>query len=158
MKLSRAHKIIIVLFVAVSLASMATAFGARRSAKVIVLKGNAEVRVPKAKEWTPAKVGTILNEGAIFKTREKSSAVIELDGRELAAKIVVEEKTQLLFLRLSPPDKEGVQETLLDVGLGKITVTTMKTQSEKSRFEIKTPTSMVDVKEGTISVLVEATD
>ena len=163
MKLSKTKKIIRSLFcisilgcaATVIMSATAVAMGPKHTAKVIALKGAAEIRVPKAKDWVPAKAGSILNEGDILKTDKDSSAVIELDGKDITARIVAEEHVQLLFLKLASKDKKGVQKTLLDLGAGKITVTTARAKGERSTFEIKTPTSIIDVKEGTITVKVE---
>ncbi len=155
MKISKSSKIILALLLVFAVATAATALGFKRTAKIIALKGAAEIRAPKAKDWVPAKAGSILNEGDILKMNKDSSSVIELDGKDLVAKIVAEEHAQLLFLKLASKDKKGVQKTLLDLGAGKITVTTTKARDERSTFEIKTPTSMVNVKEGTVTVKVE---
>ena len=58
-----------------------------------------------------------------------------------------------LFLK---DDQAGTQNTLFDLSLGEILIKAKKLHSEKSKFEVKTPTSIVGVRGTTFSVTVEA--
>jgi len=50
------------------------------------------------------------------------------------------------------------QTTLLDLSMGEILVKAQKVHSEKSKFEVKTPTSVVGIRGTTFSVAVETTE
>ncbi|MFC1480155.1 FecR domain-containing protein [Candidatus Omnitrophota bacterium] len=157
MQILKNQKIIFSLLFALILSLLMTdAEAAGRTGKIVVLKGTAKIRVPYATDWVPAKAGKLLTEGDIFKTAEKSSAIINLGEGEFKATVVVGENSQLLLLKLSTDEETGTQKTLLDLAMGRITITILKPEDVKPIFEVKTPTSMVEVGEGSLSVSVEA--
>jgi len=139
-----------------SLASSAFTDEVKRTAKVMALEGRVEARMMGNRRWTPAEAEMILNEGDILRTRRNSWALLNLDGEGETATVTVQENSQLLISKLARDEKEGTQETLLDLGLGKVLIEAEKLHSEKSKFEVKTPTSVVGVRGTTFAVEVEA--
>jgi hypothetical protein len=128
---------------------------AKRIASVAELKGTVEVKADKGK-WMPATVGMVLNQGDTVRTKAESLAILNLDGNAQTAKVEVRENSQLQLAELLENKAEAKQTTLLDLSIGKILIRAKKLHSQTSRFEVKTPTSIVGVRGTTFSVLVEA--
>lgn len=137
--------------------SFAVAQQANRIATVLEVKGRVEVRSPKA-AWMPAKQGMVLNPKDIIRTGKKSLAVLNLDGAGQTATVELKERSQLQLTELLENKQEMAQTTLLDLALGEILIKAKKLHSKKSRFEVKTPTSVVGVRGTTFSVAVEAVE
>ena len=147
--------VICVLGLILGLFSSALAQEANRVATILELKGKVEVKTPKG-AWMPAKLGMILNPKDIIRTSKKSLAVLNLDGLGQTAIVELKEKSQLQLTELLENKQEKSQNTFLDLALGEILIKAKKLHSEKSRFEVKTPTSIVGVRGTTFSVAVEA--
>ncbi len=129
----------------------------KRTASVAETKGVVEVKIGKGK-WTPAKVGMELNQGDIIRTKKDSWALVNLDGMAETATVELKQNGQLKMAELLENKDEQAQTTLLDLALGEILIEAKKLHSEKSKFEVKTPTSIVGVRGTTFSVSVEATN
>jgi len=129
-----------------------------RTAEIIHLDGTAQVKAAGEASWREAKVGVLLSKGDILKTGPDSWAIINLDGNAETATVEVEANSELAIAELTKDDAEGSQETLLDLSLGKILIKAQKLHSEKSKFEVKTPTSVVGVRGTTFAVEVESLD
>jgi hypothetical protein len=129
----------------------------KRTATVSDFKGNVEVKT-SATEWAPAKIGLILNEGDAISTKTDSWALLSLDGAQATATVEVKSNSQLKLAELIENKAENVQNTLLDLSIGEILIKAKKVRSDKSKFEVKTPTSIVGVKGTTFSVTVEAVE
>ena len=129
---------------------------AKRNAKVVDIQGEVLVRLQKAKIWQPAETGMVLNEGDIIKTKDNSTAVIHvMDGEQQAAMVDIKKNSQLMIAELRTDKKNLVEHTLLDLAIGKILVTARKLHEKKSKFEIKTPTSIVGIRGTTFTVEVD---
>lgn len=128
-----------------------------RSATIIDLKGTVEVKTPK-QAWKAAKIEMVVNQGDIIRTKANSSAVLNLDGLGETAIMEVKANSQLKLAELMENKKERSQATFLDLALGEILIKARKLHSEKSKFEVKTPTSIVGVRGTTFSVTVEAVE
>ncbi len=128
----------------------------KRNAKVVDIKGEVLVRLQKNKAWQAAETGMLLNEGDIIKTKDNSAAVIHvMDGEEQAAVVDINKNSQLMISELKTDKKNAVEHTLLDLAIGKILVTARKLHEKKSKFEIKTPTSIVGIRGTTFTVEVD---
>lgn len=125
-----------------------------RSASIIEVRGTVEVK--SGAEWRKAAAGMILNQGDIVRTNRKSFALLNVDGMGETATVEVKENSQLQMTELLENKNEKFQTTLLDLALGEVLIKARKLHSEKSRFEVKTPTSIVGVRGTTFSVAVEA--
>lgn len=128
-----------------------------RMAVVKETKGTVEVKTPKAK-WIPAQVGMQLNQGDILRTQKGSTALINLDGKGQTATVEIKENSQLRLVELLVDKEQDTQATLLDLALGAVLIKAQKLHAEKSRFEVKTPTSIIGVRGTTFSVTVEAVE
>jgi hypothetical protein len=100
----------------------------------------------------------VLSQGDIIRTKAGSLAVVELDGKGRTATVELKENGQLSLAKLLGDKEKGTRTTLLDLAVGEILIKAQKLHSEKSRFEVKTPTSIVAVRGTTFSVAVEAVE
>lgn len=141
-----------------SLVSLIFAESIERTAKIITLTGSAQVKINKESAWQPLEKGTKLTQGAIIQTQKNSWLTLNLDGDGETATVEMEENSQLLLSELSRDDLAKTEQTLLDLALGKIIIKAKKLHSQQSKFEVKTPTSLVAVKGASFSVEVEAID
>lgn len=153
MKILRA---ILVLALIVSIASGAFSEELKRTGKIAMLEGRARVKRSGEKKWTQARLGMVLNEGDTIKTQANSWMLLNLDGTGETANIEIEEGSQLLFLELTKDEVKGTQQTLLDLAIGEILIKAQKIHSPESKFEVKTPTSVVGVRGTKFSVTVSA--
>jgi len=126
----------------------------RRVADITETKGTVEVKILK-ENWKPAKIGMILNQGDFIRTKKDSWAILNLDGAGETATVEVKQNSQLRLAELKQNKEQGTQNTLLDLALGEILIKAQKLHLEKSKFEVKTPTSIVGVRGTTFSVAVE---
>ncbi len=128
----------------------------RRTATITDIRGNVEVKISSG-SWEAAKVGMTLTEGDIIMTKSESSATLNLSGTEEAS-VSMKPNSQMTLAELMMDKVEGTQKTLLDLALGEILIKTQKLHAKESKFEVKTPTSIVGVRGTTFSVAVEAVE
>lgn len=137
------------------LASSTFAAETRRVATIAEITGTAEVKIGSGK-WAPAKVGMSLTQGDTIRTKAKSMAILDLDGKARSAKVEIKENSLLTLAELAENKAKDTQKTLLDLSLGKILIMVQKLRQDNSKFEVRTPTSVVGVRGTTFSVAVEA--
>lgn len=130
--------------------------GAQRTASIAEIKGIAEVKIIAQKNWVPAKLGMQLRQGDTIRTKENSWVVINVDGAAQTATVELKPNSQLKLAELLQNKTDASQATLLDLSLGEILIEAKKLHSEKSKFEVKTPTSIIGVRGTTFSVTVKA--
>ena len=150
-------KFLLLVGLVLTLSSLAIAGEAKRTAFISDRKGTVEVRAAD-KKWVAAKTGMILNEGDVIRTMASSWAVLNVDGKGETATVEVKENSQLKMAQLLENKDSSSQSTLLDLALGEVLIKAKKLHSDKSRFEVKTPTSIVAVRGTTFSVAVEANE
>lgn len=138
---------------AVGLCMLAYAAETPREAKVLDMEGSVEVRTSDGK-MEPAEVGMVLGQGDIIKTGEDSFALVKLEGAETAT-VEVNKNSQILLSQMVMDQEKGTQSTVLDLAIGKVLIKAEKVHSDKSKFEVKTPTSVVGVRGTTFQVEVE---
>jgi len=138
-----------------AICSISIAEEVKRTAVVAEVKGTVDVKTADG-NWTAAKTGMVLNQGDIIRTKEGSSAILNVDGTAQTATVQVKEKSQLMLAELIMNKDDNSQKTTLDLALGEILVKAKKLHSEKSSFEVKTPTSVAAVRGTSFSVSVEA--
>ena len=127
-----------------------------RTAKVGEIKGSAVIKYPDQKIWIPAQEGMILREGDIIKTKNRTQVILYLmDGDVVSAWVDIKANSQLMIVELKGDKEKEARKTLLDLGLGKILIKVQKLYDEGSKFEVKTPTSVVGVRGTTFVVEVE---
>ncbi|MFH1198608.1 MAG: FecR domain-containing protein [Candidatus Omnitrophota bacterium] len=147
-------KLVFVVIAALFLYSVSFAADIKRDADIVEVAGKVEVKNTKG-TWIPAQIGMKLNEGDVVRTMEDSFAVIKLNGSE-AATVEVKKNSQMRLAQLTQNTDKKTQSTMLDLALGDVLIKAQKLHSEKSKFEVKTPTSIVGVRGTTFSVSVEA--
>jgi len=147
--------ILITAIFCISLCAIAEADVTQRTATIVELEGEAQVITPE-NEKVPAEVGMSLTQGYAIKTGAESLVVVFLQGVSETANVEIKEKSELRLAELLEDKDIETQTTLLDLAIGEILITSKKLQAEKSKFEVKTPTSIVGVRGTTFSVSVEA--
>jgi len=127
-----------------------------RSASITSVEGSVEVSMQSdAGTWHPAEVGMVLHENDEVRTKKNAAAVLQLDeGDAKTGKLELQENSRLRLSTLQVDDPSGDQETLLDLALGKVTVHAKKLKG-KSKFEVRTPTSIVTINGAVVVVAVE---
>ena len=124
-----------------------------RTAEVLEVQGNVMIIPPEGKT-TPAKAETIITVGDTLKTQAKSYAVLQFDGAETVT-IDMYAGSELLFSEFTRDNEKGTQLTLLDITTGKILVEAQEQRDENSTFQIRTPTSIVEVTNAAFVIEVE---
>jgi hypothetical protein len=151
-------RVICVVALVACVAACALAAEGRRTAKIISIDGKAEVRMAGQVNWLPASVDMVLSEGDVLKTLSNSFALLNVDGIGQTATVEVKENSQLLLSELMVNPENGTHKTLLDLAAGEILIKAQKVKGEESKFEVKTPTSIVGVRGTTFAVKVEAVE
>ena len=127
----------------------------KRKAVIVDMDGQASV-VTSDGNTIPAEIGMILTEGDEIKTKSNSWVVLNLESDLEQAEVEIKENSEMSLLEFIIDADKNVQKTLLDLAIGEVLITSKKLQSEKSKFEVKTPTSIVGVRGTSFSVTVEA--
>ena len=126
-----------------------------RKANVEEMNGTVEISTLGG-AWVPASLGMSLVEGDMIRTGEESTAVLLLEGVSGTASVELYEESELELTELFEDKGEGAQLTFLDLSVGQLLITSQKLRSEKSKFRVKTPTSIIGVRGTTFSISVEA--
>jgi hypothetical protein len=127
----------------------------KRSAQVTSLDGTAEVKQVGQAAWIPVSVGMVLNQGDTLKTAANSWALLNVDDGRIAT-VEVKESSQMMIAELMVDSGSDTSKTLLDLAVGEVLIKAQKVRGENSKFEVKTPTSIVGVRGTTFNVKVEA--
>ena len=127
----------------------------KRTATVVKIGGEVMVKSPGPGSWAPAKVGDILNEGYFLKTGAGAMATVNVDGGQTAV-VDVGEKSLISFATLIKDSATGMKKTLLDLSVGQVLIKAEKLDTPDSKFEVKTPTSVVGVRGTRFSVKTDA--
>ncbi len=122
-------------------------------ATVTEIKGEAKYLRSGSTEWQKLEQGTVLSEGDALKTAIGAQVFITLSGVAKTADITVRPETEFVFKKFNYDGAKGVENTLLDVQLGGILIKAEKLIGE-SKFEVKTPTSIVGIRGTTFEVQV----
>ena len=146
---------ILVIGLILSLCSIGMAQEMKRTAAIKECNGMVEVQANQG-QWIPAKVGMLLNQGDAIRTQANSWALLNVDGIAETATVEIKQNSMMKMAMLLKNEQAGTENTLLDLSLGEILIKAKKLHSEKSKFEVKTPTSIVGVRGTTFSVTVEA--
>lgn len=148
---------ILKIFLVIFFGFVGLALCAQTARQAVLQSSEGIVEVKRAQNpWMPVKVGDIFKQGDIVRTKAKSLAVIKLEGISENSVVEMKENTQMKLSELFEDKALKTQNTLLDVALGTILVKAEKLRAAGSKFEVKTPTSIVGVRGTTFSVTVEA--
>ena len=148
-------KVTLISLLVVMLSATCFAIEDTREAKVLYVEGKCEVKLGES-DWTEAKENMVLSEKDAIRTGSDSWALLEIDQLGGVAEIELKEHSELLLAELTKDEKMGTQATLLDLAIGEVLITASKLHTKESRFEVKTPTSIVGVRGTKFSVKVEA--
>ena len=146
-------KIAIIALFILGIVPMALAEETMRIAKVSEFEGTVEAKIA-SNDWAPVQAGTAMKQGDLIRTKANSWAVLDIDG----STVEVKQNSQMKLAELVADKAKDSQKTLLDLALGEVLIKAKKLDSEKSKFEVKTPTSIVGVRGTTFSVAVEAVE
>ena len=118
-------------------------------AKILEIKGpEAMFMKTGTTEWAKLDPAAILEEGDSIKTGPSTQVRIECMGNAKTAELLVRQETEFKFTTFRHDEGEKVDNTLLNVGVGSVLVKAEKLVGG-SKFEVKTPTSIVGIR-GTI--------
>ncbi|MBI4432479.1 MAG: FecR domain-containing protein [Candidatus Omnitrophica bacterium] len=120
-------------------------------ARVVELQGNAEFMKSGSEKWMPLANGAVLSEGDRLKTAMDSEIRLELSGNAKTAEIVVRQNSDFIFKTFRHDEPAKIDNTLLDVQIGSVLVKAEKLVGD-SKFEVKTPTSIVGIRGTTFEV------
>jgi len=122
-------------------------------AKVVDLKGEAKFAKKGATDWQPLGRDMQLTEGDKIMTASGSQVELEMRGSNRIGNVIVRPETEFTLQTLHHDPDTKVETTLLDVEVGNILVKAEKLMGE-SKFEVKTPTSIVGIRGTTFEVQV----
>jgi len=154
----KALKIICILALILNLCTLALAQEVRRTGTIVDLEGNVLLKRFGSEDWVSVEIGTTVNEKDVIKTRSNSWAVLNIADDEGASSIEIKENSQLIVWELVKDEASGTQKTFLDLAIGKVMIKAQKLHTEESKFEVKTPTSIVGVRGTIFEVEVESLD
>lgn len=122
-------------------------------AKVTKITGDANYRKAGSVGWEKLQPGMALSEGDAVKTGPGSEVMADLMGHSKTAAITVRENSEFVFKTFQHDAASKTDTTLLDVSLGAVLVKAEKLVGA-SKFEVKTPTSIVGIRGTTFEVSV----
>lgn len=152
----RFFKFLLILVLVANIGLISHGSETTRTGKVLDMNGKVEVSLANG-DIVPAEIGMALNEGDAIKTKADSFVLVKLEGPETAT-VELNENSELLLTELAIDEDKGTQKTLLDLALGKILIKAETLHNENSKFEVKTPTSVVGVRGTTFAVEVESVE
>jgi hypothetical protein len=143
-------------FLMAFIATLSTAQEIKRSASIVEVVGTVKAKAAGSSAWADAYVGMTMNEGDAIKTDASSSAVLILDGTGETSRVEVNAGSEMRLTELVKDKKTGNEKTLLDLAIGQVLIKASKLKEKGSKFEVKTPTSVIGVRGTKFSVKVEA--
>ncbi len=136
-------------------ASIAFSEEPARTAAVAGINGNVMVKNPGPGSWVNAKVDDLLSEGSFIKTGIGAMAVLNIDNGRTAT-VNLSEKSLVSIETLIKDPSTGMKKTLLCLSIGQVLIKAEKLDAPDSKFEVRTPTSVVGVRGTKFSVKVDA--
>lgn len=127
------------------------ALAAASQATVMDIQGSAQCLKVGSAEWAPLTPGMVLSEGDKIKTGPESQVRLELMGNAKTAELVVRKDTEFLLSKFRHDEASQIDSTMLDVEIGSVLVKAEKLIGA-SKFEVKTPTSIVGIRGTTFEV------
>ena len=154
-------KKILLLATAITTLSTSLSFAAQKTVVVTDFSGIVERKDSERSPWISVKKGIILKEGASVRTKSNSWILLTLITAKLnpePATIRLKPDSEIMLSRLYEHLETNIQTVLLDLSAGEALVTVRELYSPLSKFEVKTPTSIIDVKGAKFSVSVKTED
>ncbi len=150
--MKKSLSLIIVLLMCVVLIVPSVSAGEQMSqAKAIDVKGDVTFLKSGAADWQSLKTDMVLGEGDAIKTGKYSEAKLSLFGTAKTGEVTVRENSQFMLKTLRNDPASKTDETLLDIEIGNILIKAEKLVGD-SKFEVKTPTSIVGIRGTTFEV------
>lgn len=147
----RMVKIMLVIGIMAAIAIPAFGEEVKRTAAIAGMKGDVEIMAGGQKSWAKGAAMMVLNEGDTVRTGKGSWALLNINGKAQSATAELGENSEILLLELVKDDDEMTRSTMLDLSAGGVTVKAKNIGGEKSKFEVKTPTSVIAVQGGSAS-------
>ena len=122
-------------------------------AEVMDIRGQAQFLKIGSAQWADLHKGMILTEGDALRSDGDSEVILALTGSRKNAELVIREKSEFTFKTFHHEPGTETDSTLLDVGIGAVLVKAEKLLGD-SKFEVKTPTSIVGIRGTTFEVQV----
>lgn len=113
----------------------------QREAKVVEVSGKVEILRAGQTSWSSARAGSVLKQNDVLRTSDKATAVLKITSVAEDSMLKVKPGSQIKLSDLSLDEKTGVENTLVDMAIGDVLVSTKPKQG--SQFQVKTPTSIV---------------
>lgn len=139
---------------ALHLAWTTTALGAFRpvEARIVYLKGKAEVQKAGSLAWNPAAIKMTLGSGDKVATEDGAELEIKLDDGSV---LKMRDKGLLAIDRMEKQKKPLTTFTSLQAVSGKLLGCIRKLASRESRFDVATPTAVAGIRGTVFAVFVE---
>lgn len=137
--------------------SLLSAQTTTRTATVKEVSGKVEVKKMN-KHWSPVVAGMVLEQGDVIRVMKNSSALLNVNGSGETATVEIKQNSQVVLVELIQDRAKGTESTFLDLSLGEVLIKAKKIHTSASKFEVKTPTSIVGVRGTVFSVAVEAAE
>ena len=142
--------LIIASFLSILISNLAWAGGSSQG-KVLAIKGEAFFMRAGEAGWGKLEPTTTLKEGDSIRTGPDAEVRLELVGAVKTAELTVKEETEFKFDTFRNEEASKLDNTLLSVGVGHILVKAELLVGD-SKFEVKTPTTIVGVRGTTFEV------
>ena len=126
-----------------------------RGGQIVNLVGEADIKKVGENIWTEASVGLLLSQYDMIRTRDGANVDIEFpkkDGQYFKIKIM--DNSELSFTRLEYDATTMAENILLDLAIGDVLIKTDRLDP-KSKFRVRTPTSMIGVRGTRFEVIYE---
>ncbi|MFH1868677.1 MAG: FecR family protein [Candidatus Omnitrophota bacterium] len=117
-----------------------------RTGEITSVVGEVDIKRAGKNYWTEAEVGLFISQLDIIRTSEEASVDVEFakkDGKYF--KFRLREKSRLRLTKLEVDKEKTTEDILLELAIGDILIKVDK-QHEKSKFQVRTPVSMVGVR------------
>ena len=144
---------VVVLMMIMAMATVSDSQQVNRTATILDSEGGVSILFSDGSD-VPAEIGMTVSVGDEIITKNDSFALVRIEGRETAT-VEISANSRVIMSELMSNEADNSQSTLLDLAMGKVLIKADKLHSEKSKFEVKTPTSVVGVRGTTFEVQVE---
>lgn len=128
--------------------------GTSSTAKVTSIIGEAKYQRKGQSDWQILEKDQTFSEGDSIRTAKDSIVMVELTGSAKTADLVIKPESHFTLQTFSHDPQKKVENTLLSVQAGSVLVKAQKLIGD-SKFEVKTPTSIVGIRGTTFEVQVE---
>lgn len=126
-----------------------------RTGQIVNVVGEVDIKKAGENLWMEASCGTHISQYDMIKTREEASVDIEFtkkDGKYFKIRLL--DESELSFTRVELDSESTIENILLDLTIGDVLIKTDKFDP-KSKFRVRTPTSMIGVRGTRFEVVYE---